>query len=192
LSKRRERTIIEEWNSIKSPSAPNIRKVAIGQNTALLILDIQYINCTDDNRPRFVQSLPKIQRLLTQARNMKLPIIYSLTRNGELSDIRKEVKPLTGEYVVKSSVDKFYDTNLERLLKTRHIDTVILVGTSAHGAILHTATGAAIRGFNLIVPLDCISAEDPYAEQYTAWHLANSPGTRKRTILTITTLIQFH
>jgi len=192
LSKRRERTIIEEWNSIKPPSAPNIRKVAIGQNTALLILDTQYINCTDDNRPRCIQSLPKIQRLLTQARNMKLPIIYSLTRNGELSDIRKEVKPLTGEYVVKSSVDKFYGTNLERLLKTHHIDTVILVGTSAHGAILHTATGAAIRGFNLIVPLDCISAEDPYAEQYTAWHLANSPGTRKRTILTIAKLIQFH
>jgi hypothetical protein len=29
-----------------------------------------------------------------------------------------------------------------------------------------------------------MSAREAYAEQYTAWHLANGPGTRRRTTLT--------
>ena len=33
-------------------------------------------------------------------------------------------------------------------------------------------------------PVDGMSAGEAYAEQYTAWHLANSPGARRRTTLT--------
>jgi len=38
-------------------------------------------------------------------------------------------------------------------------------------ALLRTATGAALRGFQVIVPVDGMSAGDPYAEQYTCWHI---------------------
>ena len=129
-------------------------------------------------------SIPKIQSLLTEARAKGMPVIYSLTSRAGVADIRKEVAPIAGEPIVRSGVDKFFRTNLEEILKEKGVKTVILVGTSAHGAVLHTATGAALRGWEVIVPVDAISAGEPYAEQYTVWHLVNAPGTRRKTTVT--------
>jgi nicotinamidase-related amidase len=68
---------------------------------------------------------------------------------------------------------------------------VIIAGTTAEGAVLHTATGAAMRGFSITVPIDGMSAGTLYAEQYTAWHLVNAPGSRQSTILTRFGMIEF-
>lgn len=84
-----------------------------------------------------------------------------------------------------------WQADLEEILEENGIETVIVVGTSAHGAVLHTATGAALRGLKVIVPVDGMSAGERYAEQYTAWHLANAPGTRRHTTLTRIGLIRF-
>ena len=56
---------------------------------------------------------------------------------------------------------------------------MIVTGTAAHGAVLNTAAAAALLGFKVILPVDAMSA-DPYAEQYTAWHLANGPAASDR------------
>lgn len=180
-----ESTIIEEWEEVEIPPSPELREVTVDpETTALLILDIQRQNCNMERRPRCVASVPKIRQLLARARGAGMAVVYSLTSTAEVSDVREEVAPLTEEPVVRSSVDKFYNTNLEEILRTRGIETVIVVGTSAHGAVLHTATGAALRGLRVIVPVDGLSAEEPYAEQYTCWHLANAPGTRRQAALT--------
>ncbi len=185
-------TIVDEWATVKAPSPPELKPVTVDPKvTALLILDIQNRNCNSKRRPRCVASVPKIQGLLTKARTKGLPVIYSLTRKGTVADIRKEVAPRAGEPVVKASVDKFFSTDLEKILQEKGTKTVILVGTSAHGAVLHTATGAALRGLQVIVPVDGMSSGNPYAEQYTAWHLVNGPGTRRKTTLTRISLIRF-
>jgi nicotinamidase-related amidase len=185
-------TIIDEWNTVKAPPPPELNPVTVEPGeTALLILDIQHQNCNPERRPRCVASIPKIQSLLTEVRNAGMPVLYSLTRNASPADIREEVSPQPGDPIVKSGVDKFQGTELEEILRSKEIQTVILVGTSAHGAVLHTATGAAMRGFRVIVPVDGMSAGDPYAEQYTSWHLVNGPGTRRQTTLTCIDLIRW-
>ncbi len=184
-------TIVDEWANVTPPTAPELGPVRVdAKSTALLILDIQTNNCNLESRPRCVASLPRIQALLTQARSKGVPVVYSLTSKAESSDIRAELTPLPEEPVVKSGVDKFFGTDLVGILRERGVETVIVTGTSAHGAVLHTATGAAMRGFQVIVPVDAISASEAYAEQYTVWHLANGPGTRRRTKLTRADLIQ--
>ena len=80
---------------------------------------------------------------------------------------------------------------MEKILTDKGIKTVIITGTVANGAVLYTATGASIRDFKTIVPVDGMSADNAYAEQYTAWHLLNSPGTRKNAVLTKVSLIKF-
>jgi nicotinamidase-related amidase len=185
-------TIIEEWDKVRIPPPPELKAITVDPKvTALLILDIQNSNCNPERRPRCVATLPSIQSLLAAARQKKMPVIYTLTRGASETDIRKELSPLAGEPIVKSGVDKFFMTDLENILKSRGIETVILVGTSAHGAVLHTATGAAQRGLKVIVPVDGMSSDDLYAEQYTCWHLVNSPGTRRETTLTRIGLITF-
>lgn len=176
-------TIVEEWGTVDIPPPPELKKVVVNPGeTALLLLDIQTTNC-NEKRPRCIEQIPAIQELLITARKANMLVVYSLTRSAQKEDIRKEVAPEKGEPVVQSGVDKFYQTELESILEKHTIKTVILVGTSAHGAVLHTATGAAARGYTVIVPVDGLSAGLAYCEQYTVWHLANAPGT-KNTVVT--------
>ncbi|MBI2998689.1 MAG: cysteine hydrolase [Deltaproteobacteria bacterium] len=170
-------TIVDEWATVKAPPAPALKPVTIDPKiTALLILDITKPNCNAERRPRCVDSVPRIQNLLSQARAQKVPVIYSLGRAGPVADILPEVAPLGGEPLVRSLSDKFYGTELEKILKDKGIKTVIIVGTAAHGAVLFTGTEAAKRGFQVIVPVEGMSAENTYIEQYTAYHLVNNPG----------------
>lgn len=185
-------TIVEEWSSVKAPPPPELKPVALDpKTTALLILDIQKQSCNKDRRPRCVLSVPKIQSLLARARSKGMSVIYSLTTEGKPEDIIKELAPLGDEPIVKASVDKFYGTELEKILKEKKLKTLIVTGTVAHGAVLHTATSAALRGYLVIIPVDGMSAEDAYAEQYTAWHMINAPGSRKQATLTSIELINF-
>jgi nicotinamidase-related amidase len=67
---------------------------------------------------------------------------------------------------------------LEKILNDKGIKTVVIVGTAAQGAVLNTASQAAFRGLRVIIPVDGMSAENTYFEQYTTYHLANA---RRRT-----------
>jgi nicotinamidase-related amidase len=182
-------TIIDEWNTISAPPAPELKSVAVDPKTsALLVLDMETTIC---NNPRCVASISKIDKLLTKTRGMGMLVVYSLTHTGDPSDIARQLAPSLGDPIVKSNVDKFYKTNLEKILQEHGVKTVLITGYAANGAVLHTATSAAFRGYNVIIPVDGMSASNPYAEQYTAWHMLNSPGTRNRATLTKVNLISF-
>ena len=182
-------TIIDRWNTVYPPSAPELKSVTVNPRTAaLLILDIENSIC---NTPSCVSTIPNIYDLLTKVRQYGMLVVYSLIPMGNPSDIAKQITPLPGDPIMKSNVDKFYNTNLEEILNEKGINTVIITGYAANGAVLHTATSSAFRGYNVIIPVDCMSANNPYAEQYTAWHMINSPGTTNRAVLTKVNLISF-
>jgi nicotinamidase-related amidase len=190
-SQQTDKTIVDEWSTVNVPPAPELKEVTLNpKETAFLILDIQKSTCNPETRPRCISSLPKIKDFLQRVRAAKMMVVYSLAGTATVADILPEAAPSGGEPVVQSSVDKFYNTDLDKILKDKGIKTVIICGTAANGAVLHTATGAAVRGFQVILPVDLMSA-DLYAEQYTAWHLINAPGSRRQTTLTKTSLIKF-
>ncbi len=187
-----EQTIIEEWERVRIPAPPELEEVKLKlRETALLVLDIQNQNCNEERRPRCLKTLHNIQMLIEKSRKSGMLVIFSLTSAASKADIRREILPKREETIIKAGVDKFYKTNLEDILKENKIKTVVIVGTSANGAVLHTATGAAARKFGIIVPVDGISSTYPYEEQYTVWHLINAPGTRRGVILTNTEKIGF-
>jgi nicotinamidase-related amidase len=185
-------TIVDEWATVKAPPAPTLKPVTINpQETALLILDITASSCNAERRPRCLDSLPKIRSLLTEARAKGTLVIYSLAGTATVADILKELAPLGTEPTVRSRSDKFYGTDLEKILKEKGIKTVIVVGTAAHGAVLFTGTEAAKRGFKVIVPVDGSSAESTYIEQYTVWHLANNPSWGSEVMLTRSDMVKY-
>lgn len=182
-------TILQEWADVKTPPAPPTKPVSVNpKTTALLMLDFMEQNCT--KRPRCVASEPKVKTLLTVARAKGAPVVYSIIANTTIADVRKELAAMPNEPWVQAGVDKFFNTELEKILKERQVETVIVVGTAAHGAVLYTASAAALRGMNVIVPVDGVSA-DPFSEQYTAWHLANAPVISQKITLTTIDSIKF-
>jgi nicotinamidase-related amidase len=185
-------TIIDEWGPIKTPPPPVLQPVKIdGKTTALLVLDMVTPGCNNERRPRCVASIPKAQALLGAARSKGMLVVHSITGSTTVNDIVKDLAPRAGEPVVKTSVDKFYQTDLEKILAEKGIKAVIIMGTAAHGAVLYTTTGAALRGMKVILPVETMTAEDAYAEQYTAWHVMNAPGNMGKVTLTRTDMIQF-
>ena len=70
---------------------------------------------------------------------------------------------------------------------------MIVTGTSAQGAVVGTGSGSAQRGYKVIVPVDGMSADDAYSEQYTAWHMSKSAPAivTEQTTLTRSDMITF-
>lgn len=187
-----QQTVIDEWATIKTPPAPELKRVAVDpKTTALLLLDFVKQSCNVQRRPRCVASLPATKAFLAAARAHHLLIVYSYVPSGTFADTLPEVAPKSGEPAVQSGADKFLNTDLEKILKDHGIKTVIVTGTAAHGAVLHTGDEAALRGFNVIVPVDGMSGDDTYIEQYVAYNFAHAPGIAPKTILTRYNMIKF-
>lgn len=185
-------TIIDEWKTVAAPPAPELKAVTIEPaTTALLLLDFNSQTCNEKVRPRCIRSIPAMAGFLAKARAKGMKVIYSLSPGASVTDIAKELTPAAGEPVVTSGPDKFLGTDLEKIIKEKGIRTVIVAGTAAHGAVLYTASGAALRGIKVLVAVDGVSAENTYAEQYTAWHLITAPRVSAQVTLTKTTLISF-
>ena len=103
-------------------------------------------------------------------------VVHSLFGQATAADLFAAVAPKGDEQLVKSGANKFLGTDLEKILKNEGITRVSVTGTAAHGAVLNTAAAPALKGLKVILPVYGMSAESAYPEQYTAWHLANTPG----------------
>jgi nicotinamidase-related amidase len=185
-------TIIDEWAAVQAPKPPELKPVTLDpKTTALLVLDFIKQSCNNERRPRCAASIPKVEGLLKQTRDNKATVVFSYTTSSTPADIVKELAPLDGEPMVRAPSDKFIGTDLEKILKDKGVKTVIVTGTAAHGAVLYTGSGAALRGFKVIIPVDGMSSENTFFEQYTAYQLANVPGAGQNVTLTKIDMIKY-
>ena len=199
-------TIVDEWSSVKAPPAPQLKSVTLEpKTTALLVLDLIKQACNEKARPRCIASIPKIAKLIAEARAKGVFIVYTLFPstspatfpNPVIGDTLPAVAPKGDEPVITSFVDKFIlgnkDTGLEKMLKDKAITSVVTVGVAAHGAVLYTASAAALRGFNVIVPVDGMSGNgtDPFIEQAVAMILTTAPILSPKVTLTSIDMVKF-
>jgi nicotinamidase-related amidase len=168
--------IVADWDTVKMPPPPPLKAVTVDSGkTALLLLDFDAKVCNAEKRPRCFATLPGVAALLETARAHGVLIAYSTVMTGSVADVPPSLAAKPGDPVVRAGVDKLLGTDLTEVLKAHDIRTVIVTGTAAHGAALYTASGAALRGFEVIVPVDGISADDPFAELAATWILAHAP-----------------
>src|SRR5258706_13395728 len=165
--------IIAEWAMVKAPPVPELKPVTLdGKTTALLILDLQKPSCTMERRKRCVDTIPKVKALMDAARAAGAMVFYSFAGAGKPEEIADPgLAPREGEWVAQRGPDKFLGSDLEKRLQDRGIKTVIIIGSSAQGVVIGTGSGAAQRGYKVIVPVDGMSSDDTYTEQYAAWHM---------------------
>ncbi|MEM3195096.1 MAG: isochorismatase family cysteine hydrolase [Metallosphaera sp.] len=148
------------------------------RRTALLIIDMQ--NDFVDERgklyvPQAKSTIPSIRRLIDLTRKEGGKVIY--TQDWHLKDdpefkiwgehavagtwgaeIVEELAPERDDYVVKKlRYDGFFGTSLDYYLNVKGIHTLVIVGTVGNVCVLHTAGSAALRWYNVVLPMDGIS-----------------------------------
>ena len=188
--------ILDDWATAKAPPPPELKPVTVdASTTALLILDMMKTNC--GARPRCVATVPTIKRLHEEARKAGLMVWYSFVGSNGMATTADQIDPAftarDGEWARQNGPDKFIGSNLDEKLKAKGIKTVIVCGTSFQGVGIGTGGGAAQRGYKVIIPIDCLSAEDTYSEQYAAWHLfkAGPAVVTSQVTLTRSTMMKF-
>jgi nicotinamidase-related amidase len=173
---------------VKAPPKPELKAVTLDPSTtALLILDMQKGNC--GVRPRCMATIPNVKRLYDAARAAGVMLWYSLNSTADLVD--PGFMPREGGWVRQGGPDKFLGSDLEEKLKAKGIKTVVVCGTSFQG--VGTGSGSAQRGYKVIVPIDRLSSEDAYNEQYAAWHMfKGGPAVvTSNSTLTRSTMVKF-
>jgi len=188
--------VISDWSTAVAPPAPELKEVTVDPaTTAVLFLDMMKAGCSA--RPRCIAAVPNVKLVHDAARAHNMVVWYSLVgSNGKATPddvIDPAIKPRVGEWYRQGGPDKFLGSTLEATLKQAEIKTVIVCGNSFQGATVGTASGAAQRGYKVIIPVDCSAAESVYNEQYAAFHLAKGGpvGVTGQVTLTRSTMIKF-
>jgi nicotinamidase-related amidase len=107
--------------------------------------------------------VPGIKGILDKARNIGIPIIYTVsyrkkgTPEGEVYSglNRKPSEPV----IYPDGFDKFTGGELQSYLGSYKVDTLIITGYRSNICVLHTATTAARNyQYNVVIPIDGIAA----------------------------------
>jgi nicotinamidase-related amidase len=159
------------------------------KNTVLIIHDMENgfwkPPYTDFNKAESI--IGPIQNILTVARRLKMPVIYTLVVYGpqrfEFSLRRKiagmqgaerceegtpgveiidELKPIAGEVIIKKlRYSAFYETGLEQRLRRLGAQNLLITGGSTNWGVDALARDAEYRDFVPVVLSDCTIGTSP-------------------------------
>ncbi len=80
-------------------------------------------------------------------------------------------KRMDDPVVRKKRYSAFYDTELERVLKKKGIDTLVLTGVLTDICVMHTAVDAAMRNYNVVVLKDCTGSVSRERHEWALQHM---------------------
>jgi maleamate amidohydrolase len=87
----------------------------------------------------------------------KVPSLLKLTETSELSQIVDELRPATGEFVIrKRQASAFFGSELAGWLHHRGVDTLLVAGCTTSGCIRASVVDAVSHNFRTIVLTDCV------------------------------------
>ena len=138
--------------------------------------------------PFALQAAECIRGLKREAKAAEVPVIYVNDNFGKwhhdfktITEFAREtekgraladlIEPEDDDYfVLKPMHSAFYSTALEVLLEHLEIKKLILTGVTSDICVLFSANDAYMRGYELIIPEDCVAAvrkeQNEYALEY--------------------------
>ncbi|HEX8289728.1 MAG TPA: isochorismatase family cysteine hydrolase [Pyrinomonadaceae bacterium] len=157
-------------------NAPDKSKVV------LLIIDMISDFDFEDGEKLYANTKPAAERvaeLKKKAKKTGVPVVYvndnfgkwqsdfkkllthCADENSRGSSIARLLAPDDDDYfVLKPKHSGFFSTTLDVLLEYLGAETLILTGVATDICILFTANDAYMRDFSLIVPRDCVAANE--------------------------------
>lgn len=173
----------------EKPAAFEPKTIVLSRQSAgVMVVDMQNDFVDKDGKLYVGDSVrkivPNIQRTLMKAREKNVPVIYTQDWHREEdpefkvwsphcvegtvgAEIVQSLKPASGDHVVKKkSYDPWFETELEELLKRLKIKTMVVTGTVSNICVLHAVAGATLRGYESVVPMDCIAALNDIDQEF--------------------------
>lgn len=122
--------------------------------TALLVIDVQNFYWKDETHEEYIRTM---QEILDFSRAAGLSVIYVKHVRGDnpedvIFHIREEIAPQKGEpIVIKRTPGSFFGTELEEVLKSKGIESVIITGMKTNHCCDTTTREASARGYHTFV-----------------------------------------
>ncbi|MGC9166185.1 MAG: cysteine hydrolase family protein [Thermoplasmata archaeon] len=145
---------------------------------------------------RVKKIVPKVKELIEYGRKMNWTIVYAKDSHEEndpelkvwgkhamkgsyASEIIDELKPELNDIVIeKRTYSAFYNTELERILKEKNIQKLIVAGVSTDICVLHTVSNAFFAGFETYVVEECTDSIKPKNKEFGLKYMMNMYGTK--------------
>jgi nicotinamidase-related amidase len=166
------------------PEIPFTDHVALDPaTTALIVVDMQNDFVSDGGSLQVADAratVPLIVDLVRRFRAADAHIVFTQDthRDGDPEfaiwpvhalegtlgwEIVEELHPLPDDTVLrKPRYDAFYGTPLDHLLRQWGVTTLVICGTVANICVHYTASSAALRWYDVVIPRDAISALEPF------------------------------
>jgi len=139
---------------------------------------------------RKIKAVENTKKAIEKARKAVVPIVYIQTffrhellpdiglfrslkeseafkKGAHGAEIVGELSPRPQDYIVeKHSMDAFYNTELEDVLKGLGCDTLIFTGVATNLCVETTVRSASDRGYSIVVLSDCVATISEDAQNF--------------------------
>ena len=130
---------------------PTVQRLVRTARTAGTL--VVYIQMTFDSELRLLSDVDYLRRI---KRYGETPMVVKGTWGHEVAD---ELAPLPADMrVEKQRSSAFVGTNLDLLLRSNHIQSVIVTGVVTQGCVLATASSALVHDYYVTVASDCVAS----------------------------------
>lgn len=168
------------------------------KKTALLVIDM--LNTLDFPQGKellraAVPAAKKIAKLQERFRARRWPVIYvndnfghwqsdwrqvfSICAQSRGAPLARILPPQAGDYfVLKPRHSGFYGTNLNLLLQELKVRKLVISGIAGNICVLFTAHEAHMRGYEVVVPSDCIASNKQADTRFTLRQLRTALGLK--------------
>lgn len=139
------------------------RLARLAEGARLAGVQVIYIMMTrlPNSRIESPAQLRFTMRLHVAARGPLKPLQYTI-EGSEGQQIIPELMPQAGDLVVrKYRSSAFWGTNLDMLLRSNAIKTIVVTGATTEGCVESTARDGLFSDYYVVIPEDCVASDDP-------------------------------
>src|SRR5882757_8810828 len=145
--------------SMYPPMIPRLARLIEGARAAAV--PIVFIQMTTlPNRAIESPAQIRFNMRMHLASNGGEPLAYTVD-GSEGQGIIDELAPLDGELIVKKYRSSgFWGTNLDMLLRSNGIQSVVMTGCTTEGCVESTARDALFNDYYVVIAEDCVASDD--------------------------------
>jgi nicotinamidase-related amidase len=146
--------------SMYPPMIPHLACLAEGARKAGVVVIFIQMTVLPNRRSESPAQIRFNMRLHRASHQATEPLAYTVEGTQGQAMI-EELAPQVGDLVVcKYRSSGFWGTNLDMLLRSNHIETVIVTGCTTEGCVESTARDALFNDYYVVVPEDCVASDD--------------------------------